>query len=74
MHYETPYVNYTYPIYDTKVDHLGEIVSTGTVLDEGDVVFKDELSVKPLAPWICTPSVWKHPVPSSLPPVLSSLA
>ena len=74
MHYETPYVNYTIP---------GDF--SQAVLDEGDVVFKDELSVKPLAPsppmltpqtpdLTCTPSVWKHPVPSSLPPVLSSLA
>lgn len=65
MHYETPYVNYTYPIYDTKVDHLGEIVSTGTVLDEGDVVFKDELSVKPLAPDIPLPS-YAHPTDAGL--------
>ena len=65
MHYETPYVNYTYPICDTKVDHLGEIVSTGTVLDEGDVVFKDELSVKPLAPDIPLPS-YAHPTDAGL--------
>ena len=73
MHYETPYVNYTIP---------GDF--SQAVLDEGDVVFKDEL-LPPTSPsppmltpqtpaWICTPSVWKHPVPSSLPPVLSSLA
>lgn len=65
MHYETPYVNYTYPICDTKVGHLGEIVSTGTVLDEGDVVFKDELSVKPLAPDIPLPS-YAHPTDAGL--------
>ena len=65
MHYETPYVNYTYPIYDTKVDHLGEIVSTGTVLDEGDVVFKDELSVKPLVSDIPLPS-YAHPTDAGL--------
>ena len=56
MHYETPYVKYTYPVYDTKGDHPGETVSTGTVLDEWDIVFKDELSVKPLAPNIPLPS------------------
>lgn len=65
MHYETPYVNYTYPIYDTKGDHPGEIVSTGTVLDEGDVVFKDELSVKPLATDIPLPS-YAHPTDAGL--------
>lgn len=65
MHYETPYVNYTYPIYDTKGDHPGEIVSTGTVLDEGDVVFKDELSVKPLTTDIPLPS-YAHPTDAGL--------
>lgn len=54
MHYETPYVNYTTP---------GDF--SQAVLDEGDVVFKDELSVKPLAPDIPLPS-YAHPTDAGL--------
>ena len=54
MHYETPYVNYTIP---------GDF--SQAVLDEGDVVFKDELSVKPLATDIPLPS-YAHPTDAGL--------
>jgi hypothetical protein len=54
MHYETPYVNYTIP---------GNF--SQAVLDEGDVIFKDELSVKPLAPDIPLPS-YAHPTDAGL--------
>jgi dUTP pyrophosphatase len=54
MHYETPYVNYTIP---------GDF--SQAVLDEGDVIFKDELSVKPLAPDIPLPS-YAHPTDAGL--------
>lgn len=54
MHYETPYVNYTIP---------GDF--SQAVLDEGDVVFKDDLSVKSLAPNVPLPS-YAHPTDAGL--------